>query len=77
MYCRTHFHQLRSKLAFECFEKYKNTSTRAMSRILFNELPEYFSSVEAARTYVNFYRGTSGKYNRDYVKNKKFFKNAV
>jgi len=56
------------KTALEYLDKYPNTASLTIARIMRKEQPEIFATVEAARTVIRHYRGAMGKESRESVK---------
>jgi len=67
--------EIRRKVLFEYLEKYKDISTRSISRMLFRDHPSVFNSEDHARSLIRIYRGVYGNYARSVIKETKFYKN--
>jgi hypothetical protein len=48
----------------ELLHEFPSTKSRTLARLLFERHPEYFTSVEAARSSIRYFRGTSGSRHR-------------
>ncbi len=71
---RTPYWDTKRKAVFEVLEQFPDSPTRQTARIIYNKYPEYFRDYEECRAYVRRYRGQSGGYHRDTIKEKRFFK---
>ena len=56
--------KIAGKLTIEILEKFPNHPTNTLARILYEQHPKVFLSVEQARSRVRHYRGASGNANR-------------
>jgi len=56
--------------------KFPNTSTQALARKIYNENKESFNSAETVRQHIRYYRGASGKAQKNKVADKSFFSKA-
>jgi hypothetical protein len=71
------FYTLRRKVIFEHLEKFKDTPSKTLARILFRDYPGFFSSIEGARRAVRLYRGKAGEQARKEVKRNQFYTNGI
>ncbi len=71
---KTPYNQLKRKILFEHLEKYKDTPSRTIAKILARDYPDFFKDVEEARGHVRTFRGSHGVYLREVVKTNQFFK---
>ncbi len=58
---------LQGEVVKEYLERFPNTATRALSRLIYRDNKELFRDVEATRRIIRYYRGSAGK---DSYKNK-------
>jgi len=70
----TPYYQIRKKIIFDLLEKYPDTSTRGLSRIVARDFPEFFKDAEEARTHIRVYTGKSGGAMRERIKMRKYYK---
>lgn len=71
------FEDARKKVIFECLDKYPDTSTRQIAKILMRDHGEFFYTYEDARGRIRYWRGVIGERNRKSVSTKKYFKNEI
>lgn len=76
MNCNTPYYELRRKIIFDHLEKFKDTSSRTIAKILVRDYPEYFEDIEMARGLIRVYRGSHGKDNREKIKSNQYYKNV-
>jgi hypothetical protein len=67
------FLELRRNTVLEYLEKYPDTSSRSLARMICRDNPGLFKDVEDARTRVRLYRGQLGNNLRSRTKIKKYF----
>ena len=67
------YYQVKQKITFEYLDKYRETPTHAVAKIIFQDHPEFFTSKEDARRYIRMYRGKMGSHHRVTVKNTKYY----
>ena len=60
----------------EYLERFPETPTLTLSKLIYKENKECFPRLEAVRSLVRYYRGQNGKYGRDKVSTKKYFKES-
>jgi hypothetical protein len=68
------YEQIRRKVLFEHLDKYPNTSSHSIARILVRDYPDYFNNHEHARSMIRIYKGSNGKYCRKILRNTKYYK---
>jgi hypothetical protein len=73
---RTPYKDEKRKAVFEIMDKFPDANTRALARIVYRDLPEYFSDCEAARCYIRSYRGQHGIACRKTYTITKYYKNV-
>lgn len=66
--------QTAGKLAIEILEKFPNAPTKTLARILYEQHPKAFLSLESARTRIRYYRGSHGGNNRKILGTKKYIR---
>jgi hypothetical protein len=66
---------IRKKVLFEYLDKYPDTASRTLARIINREQPILFNNEDHVRTYIRIYRGKSGDRLRRQMANKKYYKN--
>jgi len=71
----TPFSQIRRKIVLDALEKYKDTPSTTLARILFRDNPLIFKDTEDARGKIRMFRGKNGNYNRSSVKFTKYYQN--
>jgi hypothetical protein len=64
----------RRKLLFVIFDKFPDLSNRGTAAILVRDYPEYFKDFEDARHLVRLYRGKGGKWDREHIAIKKYYR---
>lgn len=64
---------LKSKIILEYLDKFPNTFSRTLARIIYRDTKPLFDNEDQARTYIRMYRGALGDGHRQRVKNKKHF----
>ena len=64
----------KNEIAVELLEKYPDTPTLTLARMMYEENPALFNSLENARSYLRYRRGNNGVSNRKEAKSKKHFK---
>ena len=69
------YRSIKRKILFEHLEKYRDTPSRTIAKILYKDYPEFFESIEGARSVVRRYRGKHGKTNRNDIKYRKYYEN--
>ena len=68
------FHRIKRAVLFEYLEKYRDTSSRALSRMISKDHPEFFKDAEFARNEIRLYRGARGDAFRKKITITKFYK---
>jgi len=68
---------IKRKIVFDNLEKYPETATRALARIIYAEGPELFKDYEDARSWIRVYRGQRGPKLREQIKMKKYYKDEI
>ena len=58
-------------------DRFPNQPTRTIARVLYEEAPEMFVTVDMARSCVRFLRGASGADNRKKLKDKKYVRQSI
>ena len=66
---------IKRKILFAALEKYKDTPSNTIAKILYRDYPEFFTNKEMARGHVRLYRGKSGKHSRNVMTTTKYYKN--
>jgi hypothetical protein len=64
------------EVIFAVLDKFPNHGNRTLAQKLYADNPEFFSSVESARTSIRMYRGALGDKHRTQVQNRKYYKNV-
>ena len=67
------YYQIKQKITFEYLEKYRDTPTNTVAKIIFQDHTEFFIDKESARHYIRMYRGKLGSEHRGKVKNTKYY----
>jgi hypothetical protein len=67
---------MKREITLSYLEKFKESPSRTIARMLNRDYPEFFQSIEQARTNVRIYKGVSGNKMRDEVRLTKYYKNA-
>jgi len=67
----------RRKIVVSYLDKFPNTSTHCITRMIYKDHPEYFNNYEQVRSIVRLYRGASGTMNRITVKFNKYYKHEL
>lgn len=73
---RTPYYDLKRKAVLDLLEKFPDTGSRTIAKILKRDNPEIFRDIEDARGFIRRYRGQSGKYHREAVKLNQYFKHV-
>ena len=73
---RSPYQQVRIKILFEHLEKYKDSPSHTLARILFRDHPDFFRSHEDARSAVRKYRGATGDNHRKLTRETKYYRNV-
>lgn len=60
----------RTALVKATLKKYPDVPTKTLARKLYNENPEWFPSIESARTSIRYFRGNRGHLSRTQLKDK-------
>ena len=68
------YHALKRKVILDLLEKYPDTSTRALARIVIRDHSVFFKDYEEARVHLRIYKGQSGEKLRKAVKMRKYYK---
>ena len=68
---------LKRKILLDHLEKYQGTPSLTLARILVRDYPEFFVTLDNARTAIRLYRGQKGDDCRNKVKIKKYFTHEV
>jgi len=71
------YYNIKRKIIFDILDKFPDTSIRSLAKIVYAEAPQFFKTVEAARTHIRFYKSKLGAYHRKYCKITKYYKNEV
>lgn len=71
------FENTRKKVLFEYLDKYMETSTRQLAKIIYRDHSELFVSYDDARDKVRYWRGAQGNINRNMISTKKYFKHEI
>lgn len=71
------YQQFKRKIVFDALEKFPDTPSKTLARMLYNDNPLLFADIEEARSFIRSYRGVAGKYKRRYTKVTKYYKDAV
>lgn len=74
---RSPYHELKRKVTLEALERFPDTPSKTIARILKRDNPELFKDIEDARSKVRLYRGCHGKEHRLNVRFIKYYKNAM
>lgn len=61
----------------EYLEKFPGVKSLTLARKLYKDNPEVFTSIDNARTVIRYYRGTTGKYNRDRLSDRRFVRSET
>lgn len=61
----------------EYLEKFPNTSSLCLARIIYLNNKEVFNTVEHARMIIRYHRGASGKKNRKRLTNKNYVRKFI
>jgi hypothetical protein len=67
------YYQVKQKITFEYLEKYRDTPSNTVAKIIFQDHPEFFIDKESARSYIRMYRGKMGSHHREWIKNTKYY----
>lgn len=67
------YKELRKKLLFEVLEKYRDTPSNTLARMLYNANPGLWMSIEGARGRIRVYRGQKGIEARRKMKTTKYY----
>jgi len=68
----TEFDKIRRKIVFEYMDRFNDYGSLTIARKIYKEHPELFITLEHCRSYIRYYRGKSGKYNRHYMTTRKY-----
>lgn len=69
--------KITSITTLEYLEKFPSMSSLGLARMMYDDNPLIFNSIEHARVIIRTYRGSNGKYCRDTVKNNKFYGTGI
>ena len=73
----TDFYSIRQKLIFDCLDRFPGHGNMTIAKKLFNEYPDFFTSLNSTRGIVRYYRGVNGKDNFKDLKDKKYVRKPV
>lgn len=68
------YRNIRFGLVRELLEKYPDSPTLTLARMLYRDNPAFFDSVESARNIIRYHRGAKGEKARNRLKSKKYVK---
>ena len=71
---RTEYLDLKRNCVFEYLDKYPDTPSKTIARMLKRDYTELFEDIEDARGVVRRYRGAQGKKMREEIKLTKYYK---
>jgi hypothetical protein len=71
---RTPYWDLKRQCIFDLLDKFPDSPSRELARILYRDNPELFKDFEEARNRIRYYRGKCGKKLREIVKIRKYYK---
>ena len=63
-----------SEIIFDALEKYPDTPTLTLAKLVYKENKSVFPRLEAARSMIRYYRGQKGEYHRGVLSTKKYVK---
>jgi hypothetical protein len=69
----TEYKLLRRKIIIDHLERFPNTPSTTLARIIARDNPLLFKDIEDARGMIRVYRGQSGKLMRDNMKRKEYY----
>ena len=73
----TEYRKIRQKILFTYLDKYPDTATRQITRMVCRDNPLIFIDFEETRSMIRYYRGADGKTNRNKnLSTKKYMKNV-
>ena len=70
----TPFKDIIAEILDKYLNKYSDTPSRTLGRMLKRDYPELFKSIDAARSCVRYRRGKNGKFCLHYLRDKKYVK---
>ena len=68
------YFQGRDKVISDVLDKYNDLPSRTIARMLFNQYPAYFPTIEIARVAIQYRRGRTGEAHRKKLKDKRYVK---
>ena len=74
MWPPTPYYIIKIKLVTDHLDKYPESGSLTIARILYRDYPEYFISVENARDLIRYRRGAHGKERLRILKDKRYVK---
>lgn len=67
---------LKLKVLFEYLEKFRETPSKTLARMVFRDQPSFFKDEEEVRAKIRQYRGKSGATLRSQIKETKFYQDV-
>ena len=71
------YKEIKRKVLFDVLDKYPDVPNLTAARILFRDHPEFFDSIEQARSIIRYYRGAKGDVCRKALVETKYLRNET
>ena len=68
---------IRRKIIFDALDKFPNSASLTIAKILFRDNPGFFADIENVRDSVRYYRGAHGDSLRNRLADKKYVRKPV
>jgi hypothetical protein len=73
---RSPYLEEKRKILFAHLEKFPESGSHTVAKILYRDFPEFFTSREEARLCVRRYRGKAGNQHREVIRITKYYQNV-